>query len=140
MLNRDPNKKLGDLAEPAESCLDDLLRFDQLKTEQWLMRLSVDGHAHTWQVLTADSAGKNDAMVKKMIELSQRPVTELTVAFIGMIEWRGSKRLMAQLQYFRSDYEQGLVCLRYLEQGSKEGIFQAFGNFLIVGGCQNIWI
>jgi hypothetical protein len=134
------SKKLGDLAKPAESCLDELLQFDELKNEQWLVRLSVDGHAGSWEVVTADSAGENDAMIKNIIELSQKPVTELAIAFVGMIEWRGSKRLMAHLQYFNSDYDQGLLCLRNLKEGAKAGSFQAFGNFLIVGGCRNIWI
>ena len=70
------------------------------------MRLSVDGQARGWEPLTSDSAS-NDAMIKERIEASEKPVTELVLGFVGMVEWRGKRRFMAYLQYFESDYEQG---------------------------------
>jgi hypothetical protein len=135
----DPEKKLGGLAKPAQSSLADLLQSEQLKAEQWLMRLSVDGHARSWEPLTNDSA-RNNVMIKQRIDGSEKPVTELVLGFVGMVEWRGSKRLMAYLQYFDSDCVGGLLCLQPLREGLTEGNFETVGGFLIVGACKNIWI
>lgn len=135
----DPEKKVGDLAKSAESRLNELLQCEPLKKEQWLMRLSVDGHPRGWEALTNDSAS-NDAMIKERIETSEKPVTELALGFVGMVVWRGNRRFMAYLQYFESDCEQGLLCLRHLKEGLPEGTFEPFGGFLIAGACKNIWI
>jgi hypothetical protein len=139
MPNPDPQKKLGALAIPAEAALGEFLQLKGLQAEQWQMRLSVNGQPRLWRQLTADS-GTNDRMIREEIELSQKSVTDLVLAFVGMIEWRGSKRLLAHLQYFRSDYTQGLMCLRYLKEVADKDKFEAYGNFLIVGACQNRWI
>jgi hypothetical protein len=135
----DLQKKVGRLAKSAESCLNELLQYDQLKKEQWLMRLSVNGQARGWQPLTSDTA-QNDALIKDRIAGSEKPVTELLLGFAGMVEWRGNRRFMAYLQYFESDCEHGVLCLRHLREGLPEGTFEAFGGFLIAGVCKNIWI
>lgn len=137
--NDDAKKKLGELVKPAEASLADLLQFKELKNEQWFMRLAVGGDARCWEFLTADSAG-NDRMIKEKIAQSEKPVTELVLAFVGMVQWRGSKRPMAYLQFFRSDCEVGLLCLHHLKEGLPDGKFEAFGNLLIASGCKNIWI
>jgi hypothetical protein len=139
MPDDDAIKKLGELVKPAEASLADLLQFKELKREQWLMRLAVGGEAHGWEFLTADSAN-NDRMIKEKIAASEKPVTELVLAFVGMIDWRGVKQQMAYLQFFRSDCEVGLLCLHHLKEGLPEGKFETFGNLLIASGCKNIWI
>ena len=135
----DPKSKLGELVKPAQSSLDEFLRLDEFRNEQWFMRLAVSGDARAWEHLTADTA-TNDRMIRERIELSEKPVTELVVAFAGMVDWRGSKRLMAYLQYFQSDHEQGLLCLRHLKDTPVAGKLEGFGGFMVVGGCKNIWI
>ena len=137
--NDEAKKKLGELVKPAEASLADLLQFKELKRDQWFMRLSTGGDARAWDFLTADSAS-NDRLIKEKITASEKPVTELVLAFVGIFEWRGSKRLMAYLQFFRSDCELGLLCFQHLKEGVPEGKFEAFGNLLIARGCKNIWI
>lgn len=139
MPSVDPKSKLGELVKPAKCSLDDLLQFEKLKNEQWFMRLAVGGQARGWEFLTADSA-TNDSMIKEKIGRSEQPVTELVLAFVGMVDWRRSKRFMAYLQYFRSDYEQGVLCLRHLKDAPQAGRFEGFGGFMVIGGCKNIWI
>ncbi len=137
--NAEQEKKLGDLSRPAAACLDELLQLEELKGEQWLMRLSVDGHSQSWQLLTLDSA-TNDRLIKERIEESEKPITDLVLAFVGMVEWRRKKQLMAYLQVFRSDYKEGLMCLRQLKERPDGAKYEAFGGFLVAGFCQNIWI
>jgi hypothetical protein len=139
MPDDDAKKKLGELVKPAEASLADLLQFKELKNDQWFMRMSTGGEARGWEFLTADSAS-NDRMIKEKIAASEKPVTELALAFVGMIDWRGVKQQMAYLQFFRSDCELGLLCLHHLKEGLPEGKFETFGNLLIASGCKNIWI
>ena len=133
-----PNK-LGELTKPAELTLAHLLKFQDLQADRWLLRLSVDGTAGGWEPLASDTV-TNDQIIKERIALSAKPVTELAVGYVGMIDWRGSKRLMAYLQYFKSEYEQGLLCLRHVKEATQPGTFEGFGGFLVVGACKNIWI
>ncbi len=134
-----PRNKLAELAKPAELTLAQLLQFDGLKAGQWLMRLSIANGAGAWQPLTTDTA-TNDRMIKEAIAQSPSPVTELALGYAGMVDWRGSKRPMAYLQYYRSNYEQGLLCLRHLKEGPRTGTFEGFGGFFVAGACKNIWI
>lgn len=138
MPSADPKAKLAELINPAKSSLGDLLRFENLRNEQWLMRLAVGGEARGWEPLTGDSA-TNDTMIKEKIERSEKPVTELVLAFVGMVDWRGSKRFMAYLQYFQPGYEQGLLCFRHMKDASQPGRFEGFGELMVIG-CKNIWI
>ena len=139
MPDDDAKKKLEELVKPAEASLADLLQCKELKNEQWFMRLAVGGDARGWEFLTADSAS-NDRMIKEKIAQSEKPVTELVLAFVGTVDWRGAKRLMAYLQFFRSDCEVGLLCLHHLKEELPGGKFETFGNLLIASGCKNIWI
>jgi hypothetical protein len=139
MRNAEQDKKLRDLSKPAADSLDELLQLEELKGEQWLMRLSADGHSGRWQPLTLDSA-TNDRMIKEEIQRSDKPITDLVLAFVGMVEWRGKKQLMAYLQVFRSDYKQGLMCLRHLKARPDGAKYEPFGGFLVIGFCQNFWI
>jgi hypothetical protein len=132
-------EKLGELVKPAEASLADLLQFKELKKNQWFMQLSTSGNARGWEFLTADSA-RNDRMIKEKIAASEKPVTELVLAFVGMFEWKGGKRLMAYLQFFRSDCELGLLCFHHLKDGLPEGKLETSGNLLVASGCKNIWI
>ena len=131
--------KLGELTKPAEQAIGQLLNFRDLKLEQWLMRSSVAGETGTWEPLAADTA-TNDHLIKERVAQSTGPVAELAVGYVGTIDWRGSKRLMAYLQYFRAEYEQGLLCLRHVKEAGQPGTFEGFGGFLVVGACKNIWI
>jgi len=137
--NAEQEKKLADLSKPAAASLDELLQLQQLQGEQWLMRLSVGGHSQSWQPLTLDSA-TNDRMIKERIEASEKPITDLVLAFVGMVEWRGKKQLMAYVQVFRSEYKEGLMCLRHLKERPDGLNYEAVGGFLVAGFCQNIWI
>ena len=139
MNTTEADKKLGDLSKPAAASLDDLLQVEGLQGEQWLMRLSVGGHSDGWQLLTLNSA-TNDRMIKERIEESDEPITDLVLAFVGMVEWRGKKQLMAYLQVFRSDYKEGLMCLHHLKERPQGVKYEAFGGFLVAGFCKNIWI
>lgn len=139
MLNAEQEKKLGDLSKPAATSLEELLQLEELNGEQWLMRLSVGGRSASWQPLTLDSAA-NDRMIRERIETSDKPITDLVLAFVGMVEWRANKQLMAYLQVFRSDYKEGLMCLRHLKQRPNRPKYEASGGFLVIGFCQNIWI
>jgi hypothetical protein len=131
--------KLGELTKGAEQAIAHLLGFRGLQREHWLMRLTVGGETGAWEPLASDTA-TNDRMIKERISRSANPVTELVVGYVGMIDWRGSKRLMAYLQYFKADYEQGLLCLRHVKEAAQPGAFEGFGGFLVVGACKNIWI
>ena len=131
--------KLGELVKPAELALAEFLRHESFKSEQWFMRLSVEATPGTWVSLTADSA-TNDRLIKEKIEQSSSPVTELALAFAGMIDWRGGKRLMAYLQFYRSDHDHGLLCLRHLKEAARPGTLEGFGGFFVVGSCKNIWL
>jgi hypothetical protein len=139
LSKHDLQKKIGSLAKSAESRLNELLQYKQLKKEHWLMRLSVNGHARSWEPLINDTA-QNDALIKERIAASEKPVTELVLGFAGMVEWRGNRRSMAYLQYFQSDCDHGVLCLRHLNESLPEGRFEAFGGFVIAGVCKNIWI
>jgi len=134
-----PQPRLGDLTKPAELAVAQLLSFDNLKTDQWLMRLSVAEGAGAWEPLSSDTA-TNDRLIKEKIARSTRPAAELAVGYVGMIDWRGSKRLMVYLQYFRAENEQGLLCLRHVKEASQAGRFEGFGGFFVVAACKNIWI
>lgn len=78
--------------------------------------------------------------MREKIAYSAKPVAELAVGYVGMIDWRGNKRLMAYLQYFKAEYEQGLLCLRHVKEAAQPGTYEGFGGFLVVGACKNIWI
>ena len=131
--------KLGELTKPAEQAIADLLSFKDLKLAHWLMRLSPPNEISSWESLASDTAA-NDGLIKERIAQSAKPVAELAVGYVGMIDWRGSKRLMAYLQYFKAGYEQGLLCMRHVKEASQPGTFEGFGGFLVVGACQNTWI
>jgi hypothetical protein len=134
-----PETRLGDLTKPAQLALAQLLRFDNLRTDQWLMRLSVADRAGAWESLGSDTA-TNDRMIKEKIAQSTKPATELAVGYVGMIDWHGGKRMMAYLQYFKAEHEQGLVCLRHVKEASPAGRFEGFGGFFVYAACKNIWI
>jgi hypothetical protein len=131
--------KLGELTKPAEQSIAQLLSVPDLKLDHWMMRLSLAGETGGWEPLAADTA-TNDRLIKEKIAQSANPVAELAVGYVGMIDWRGAKRLMAYLQYFKAGYEQGLLCLRHVKEASQPGTFEGFGGFLVVGACKNTWI
>jgi hypothetical protein len=139
MRNAEQEKKLGDLSKPAAASLEELLQLEELNGEQWLMRLSAGGRSGSWRPLTLDSAA-NDRMIRERIAASDKPITDLVLAFVGMVEWRAKKQLMAYLQVFRSYYKEGLMCLRHRKERPNGPKYEASGGFLVIGFCQNIWI
>lgn len=133
------SNKLGELTKPAERTLTQLLSFPDLALDRWLMRLSVAGETGPWESLASDTA-TNDHLIKEKIAQNENPISELAVGYVGMIDWRGSKRLMAYLQYFKAEYEQGLLCLRHVKEASQPGRFEGFGGFFVAGACKNTWL
>jgi len=89
--------------------------------------------------MTSDTAA-NDQLIKERIAGCPGPITELALGYAGMIDWRGAKRPMAYLQYFKGGYEQGLLCMRHLKEAAQPGTLEGFGGFLVVGACKNTWI
>lgn len=137
--NQEAEPKVGDLVGDAKVSLVGLFQFQELKREQWSMRVSVGGHACGWELLTYDSQENNNT-IKQRIRESKAPVTDLVLAFIGLIQWRGKKRLMAYMQYFRRDYPTGLVFGSHVKQTLFGRKLRTHGGFLIMGGCQNVWV
>jgi hypothetical protein len=134
-----PPPRLGELTNASEMALAGLLECEHLKAEQWLMRISISGETGRWEPLATDTE-TNDRMIQERIALSARPIVELAVGYVGMVDWRGAKRQMAYLQYFKAGYAQGLLCLRHVKPGQPPKTFEAFGGFLVVNACKNIWI
>ena len=52
-------KKVGDLIKDAQSGLADLLRFREVETDRWFMRLTAGRQLGRWKLLVHDSE-KND--------------------------------------------------------------------------------
>jgi hypothetical protein len=47
---------------------------------------------------------------------------------------------MAYMQYFRSGYSTGLVFGACVKRSFLRPRMRAHGGFLMIGGCQNIWL
>lgn len=137
--NQEAEPKVGDLVGDAKASIAELFQFQELRREQWFMRLSVGGHAHSWELLTSDSQ-KNNNTIKQRIRESESPVTDFVLAFIGLVPWRGRKRLMAYMQYFRRDYPTGLLFGSHVKQTFFGKKLRMHGGFLIMGSCQNVWV
>ena len=138
MLNSETQKRLTELSIDAEAGLSELLKLDGLQRELWFMRLSTQGNTH-WEVLMNDTK-ENDEKIKQKIAASEQPVGGLVLAFVGMVEWRGAKKLMAYLQCFRAGYQEGILCLRPMKETTADQKFEPDGAFMIAGSCKNIWI
>jgi hypothetical protein len=134
-----PEKKVGDLANDAKASLADLLAFENLALEQWYMRMSSVGQTLRWEPLTKESVSSQDK-IKEKIALQKQPVTDMVLAFVGTVDHRGTRSLMARMQYFRSGYETGLLFGSHLATAAAARNPRASGAFLIFGGCKNIWI
>ena len=132
-------EKVGDLVNDARASLADLLQFNELRSDRWYMRLSAEGQARRWEELTNDSK-ENDQAIRDKITRSEKPVTDLVLAFVGLMQWRGKKQRMAYMQYFRTKRATGLVFGSHLKKAFLRRRVHAYGGFLIMGGCKNIWI
>jgi hypothetical protein len=88
----------------------------------------------------ASDLAENDGRTKERIALSEKPVTDLVLAFVGVVSWRSKNQLMARMQYFRVGYTSGLVFGTYLRTSLVGCNPQRHGGFLIFGACQNLWI
>ena len=134
-----PKKAVGELTNDAKASLVDLLAQDDLALDQWYMHLSTEGSAARWEPLAKETVSSQEK-IKERIALENKPPTDLVLAFVGTVDHRGKKSLMAQMQYFRKDYETGLLFGSHLTEDSGTQKLRASGAFLIFGGCKNIWI
>jgi hypothetical protein len=134
-----PDKTVGELTNDAKASLADLLAFENLALEQWYVRMSSGGQTLRWEPLPTESVSSQEK-IKERIALQKKPVTDMVLAFVGTVDHRGTRSLMAQMQYFRSGYETGLLFGSHLATDSGARNPRASGAFLIFGGCKNIWI
>lgn len=132
----DAEERIVDLAVAS---LADLFQFQELKTEQWYVRVSAGGHARGWELLTSDSE-ENRRAIKQRVRESEMPVTDLVVAFLGHIPWRGSEQLMVIMHYFRRGDPEGLLFGSHVKQTLAGGKLEPDGSFLSMGLCENTWI
>jgi hypothetical protein len=132
-------EKVNALIGDAQASLADLLQSDELRGDQWYMRLSTEGKVYPWEVLTTDSK-ENDEAIRGRIVRSERPVTDLVLAFVGVMHWKGKQQRVAYMQYFRTGNSTGLVFGSHVKRSFLRPRMRAYGRFLIIGGCQNIWI
>ena len=100
MPNPESERKPGDLTRDAKASLQALLKFRDVRCDQWYMRMTVGGRVCDWELLTDDSE-KNKTMIKTRIGDSKEPVADLVLAFLGVMDWRSRKQLMAHMQFFR---------------------------------------
>jgi hypothetical protein len=139
MSESTPERKVGDLFWDAKASLASLLKWENLNADQSFMRLSSGGVVHNWEVLTRVSTEEADRAIRTRIAQNM-PVTDLVLAYIGLVSWRGTKSLMAHMQYFRSGYENGLLFGSHLTVDAQNKSWQVSGGFLIMGACKNIWV
>ena len=138
MTDQSP-QRIGQLTDDARASLADLLKLQALKADCWFMRLFADPNHTGWVPLTNDSA-ENDRRIKDRFTTSGSPVTDLVLAYVGEVDWRGKIQLMVRMQYFRAGYKSGLLFGSHLRKDIFDGSFHPHGGFLIFGGCQNPWI
>jgi hypothetical protein len=132
-------EKVSALIGDARASLADLLRFGELHGDCWYVRFSTEGKVYPWEALTTDPK-QNDETIKDKIARSERPVTDLVLAFVGVMDWKGKQRRVAHMQYFRTGYSIGLVFGSHVKRSFFRRRTRAYGEFLIIGGCRNIWI
>jgi hypothetical protein len=132
-------EKVSALINDARASLADLLAFDEMRGDRWYVRLSTKEKVYPWEALTTDSR-ENDEAIRGRIARSERPVTDLVLAFLGVMHWKGEQQRMAYMQYFRTGYSTGLVFGSHVKRSFLRRRMRAHGGFLIIGGCQNIWI
>ncbi len=132
-------EKVSALINDARASLADLLQFDDLGGDRWYVRLSTKEKVYPWEILTTDSR-ENDQAIRGRIARSERAVTDLVLAFVGVMRWNAREQRMAYMQYFRTGYSTGLVFGSHVKRSFLRPGMRAHGDFLIIGGCQNIWI
>lgn len=133
--NREPS--LGYLVRDAEISLAELMRFEGLRADHCFVRLSVAGRSCGWESLSTTNTRDEERTLIDKIERSEKPVTDLVLAFIGVREHRGTKSLMAHIEYYRAGYPNGLLCGSHVRTISPSQKLEAYGNFLCFGGRQN---
>lgn len=139
MQHNAKEQSVDDLLDDAKASLVDLLEFSEVRTDQWFMHLYTDGGSGIWEPLSND-ADTNNSAIRSRIHDVARPVTALSLAFCGMAEVEGSRQMVAYTQYFRKNYNTGLVLGRRIGKAFFSGKLKSHGSFLIMGNCQNIWI
>jgi hypothetical protein len=134
-----PEKPVGELTNDAKASLMDLLAQKNLALDQWYLRLASGGSATGWEPLPKEPVSSQEK-IKERIAFEKKPVRDLVLAFVGTVDHRGRKSLMAQMQYFRTGYETGLLFGSHLAADSGSKKLRASGAFLIFGACKNMWI
>lgn len=136
---RTEKEKVSALINDARASLADLLEFDELRGDCWYVRLSTKEKVYPWEALTTDSR-ENDQAIRGRIARSEQPVTDLVLAFVGIMHWKGKQQRMAYMQYFRTGYSTGLVFGAHVKRSFLRPRMRVQGEFLIIGGGRNIWI
>ena len=134
-------KKIADLIDDAQVSLDDLLEAhgSSAKSDSWFMYVKSQGCHGEWVRLSLDGDENNRRIASAVREAGSR-VCDLVILYVGMLDWRGERQLMAYGQYFRSGYDDGLLFGSHLTRNLHTEAPQRSGQFLILGGCQNIWM
>ena len=129
---------LGALVHDAEVSLKELIQFEGLRTEQWFVRLSVAGRSSGWELLPmTNDQSEYEGMLADRIGGSEKPVTDLVLAFVGLCEHRRTKGLMAHMEYFRTGHPKSVLCGSHLRETHRSERLEAHGGFLCFGGRPN---
>ena len=134
-------KKLADLIDDAEVILNELLEThgSAAKSDSWFMCVKLPGYSGEWERLTLDG-DENNRRITSAVRAAGSGISDLVVVYLGMLDWRGESQLMAYGQYFRSGYNDGLLFGSHLTRDPHSDALQRSGGFLILGGCENIWM
>lgn len=133
-------KKLADLIDDAKVSLNDLLEtHGSSKSDSWFMHVKLEGCPGGWARLSLDGDENNRRIASAVREAGSR-ISDLVILYLGMLDWRGESQLMAYGQYFRSGYDDGLLFGSHLTRDLHTEALQRSGGFLILGGCENIWM
>ncbi len=92
-----------------------------------------------WKRLSLDGDENNGQIASAVREAGSR-ISDLVILYVGMLDWRGERRLMAYGQYFRSGYDDGLLFGSHLTRNLHTEALQRSGGFLMLGACENIWM
>lgn len=132
---------LADLICDAKVSLDDLLAThgSSTKSDSWFIYVKLQGCPGEWERLSLDGDENNRRIASAVREAGSR-ISDLVILYVGMLDWRGEKRLMAYGQYFRSAYDNGLLFGSHLTRNLHTDALQRSSEFLILGRCENIWM
>ncbi len=134
-------KKLADLMDDAKVSLEDLLKThgSSAKSDSWFVYLKLQEGPGEWDTLSLDG-DENNRRIAAAVRKAGARISDLVIMYVGMLDWRGERRLMAYGQYFRSGYDDGLLFGSHLTRNLHTEALQPSSDFLILGACRNIWM